>query len=604
MQSDLPQTFGRYILRERVGQGGMAEVFRASLPGFGGFDKVVAVKRMFREYASDSSFIEMLTDEAKIVSQLAHPNIVQILDVGQTQGDYFIAFEYVEGVDLFRLLQRHHELGRDLPVNMACYAIAELCSALDYAHSRRTMDGTPLGIVHRDVSPQNVLLSLIGEVKLTDFGIAKAAYRYTHTQAGMVKGKIYYMSPEQVLGQPIDHRSDLFAAGILLYEMLCTRPLYDEVDQKALYEKVSHAQYAWPADKVGRVPPGLRAVVDQALRPDAGSRFQTGRAMRDAVLQAARESGQVTDREDVGRYLRAMYDVAENRPASVVALAPRVALPGPALDLSTGMGVNQERWHSKVAPLPEDSAPRIDVSDLEELPPDITSRPVRRPEARPGRVPLPQPGAMVRPHEPPTEPPTMAQRPADPQRSHEVARPDSQRSMPGPPPPVLPARPTPRPQQPPGSAMLSRPLPGRRPHGPCRPRVRNPGRCRRNPGPRRPGRCPRCVRPPSSPCRCPRGRRQRRAPGLRPCRHSLDPRWMRARQWSLADRRRSRRPVTTMRPRCWTRPSWTGGWPMRCVSPDRRRWKLMKLPRVSSTSCPATWRTRPGPASARPSRRP
>ena len=527
MSDALPQNFGRYILRERVGQGGMAEVFRASLPGFGGFDKVVAVKRMFHEYASDASFIEMLTDEAKIVSQLAHPNIVQILDVGQIDGDYFIAFEYVEGVDLFRLLQRHHELSRDLPVGMACYAIAELCSALDYAHSRRAMDGTALAIVHRDVSPQNVLLSLIGEVKLTDFGIAKAAYRYTHTQAGMVKGKIYYMSPEQVLGREIDHRSDLFAAGILLYETLCTRPLYDEVDQKALYDKVAAASYAWPADKVGRVPPGLRAVVDQALNPNPDARFQTGRVMRDAILQAAREARQVTDREEAGRYLRAMYDVAENRPTSVVALAPRLAPLGPggraSAEQQTAAGsLSQERWHSKIEQMPQEpppmpvharasratwqadqaekpaaagapppipaqsrqepdpaatqmaaagmpplpvSAPQEVAAPQETQVPEITSRPqTRRPElARSGRVPLPQPGAMVRPPEPIAEPAATAA----------AWNSEDQATRAGLPPPVSPARPTPRPNLPqPGAPAASpRPMPvNPLPNQPAQPR--------------------------------------------------------------------------------------------------------------------------------------
>lgn len=313
----LPQNFGRYILRERVGRGGMAEVFRASLPGFGGFEKPVAIKRMFREFSHDAAFVEMLNDEAKIVSQLAHPNIVQILDVGRVGDEYYIAFEYLEGVDLFSVLQRHHEEQRDLPAGLACYIVAELCSALDYAHSRHTADGKPLGIIHRDVSPQNVLLSLVGEVKLTDFGIAKAAYRYTQTQAGLIKGKIYYMSPEQVLGQELDHRSDLFAAGILLFECLTTRPLYDEPDQKRLLDRVSRAQMTWPADKVGRVPPALRQVVEKALQARPADRYATGKEMRTALTTAAHDLGLWWEREQLGAYLRQMYSVAEDRPPDV-----------------------------------------------------------------------------------------------------------------------------------------------------------------------------------------------------------------------------------------------------------------------------------------------
>lgn len=338
----LPQPFGRYVLRARVGAGGMAEVFRASLPGFGGFEKPVAIKRMFRQYGHDAQFIEMLTDEAKIVSQLAHPNIVQILDVGQQNEEYYIAFEFVEGVDLFSLLQSHHELGRDLPVGMAVYIISELASGLDYAHSRRTADNLPLGIVHRDVSPQNVLLSLQGEVKLTDFGIAKAAYRFTHTQAGMVKGKIYYMSPEQALGHAIDHRSDLFAAGILLFETLVTRPLYDEDDQKILYDRVCRADYSWPPERVGTVPQRLKEIVERALNVDPQQRYQSGRLLREALLSAARDLNLSCDRDVFGAYLRAMYNGAEDVQAPIAV---------PKLRPTTVHG-ETERWNSVVAAMP------------------------------------------------------------------------------------------------------------------------------------------------------------------------------------------------------------------------------------------------------------
>lgn len=501
MVDALPQTFGRYILRERVGQGGMAEVFRASLPGFGGFDKVVAIKRMFREYAADAQFVEMLTDEAKIVSHLAHPNIVQILDVGQIQGDYYIAFEYVEGVDLFRLLQRHHELQRDMPVALAAFAIAELCSALDYAHARRTNEGTPLAIVHRDVSPQNVLVSLVGEVKLTDFGIAKAAYRYTHTQAGLVKGKVYYMSPEQVLGQPVDHRSDLFAAGILLFEALVTRPLYDEVDQQKLYEKVAAGRYVWPADKASRVPPALRAVVDQALRSDPGARFQSGRAMRDAILRAMRESAVDGDREELGRYLRSMYHVDEGLPVSVVVAAPRLQPPGET----------EARWHSSVARVPQDDSPaettmhKVSAAQIAAGASQIAGPTTRRPEPlRTGRVPLPQPGAMVRTLDP-DAPPALT------------------RSATTPPPPVppqapalrpLPGRPTPAPNV---AAPAPRPMPAVRPlptGAPSSPRPPPPGG---TPAPRpAPVPMPVAVRPVAVPMAAPIGLPQPAVPRPRP----------------------------------------------------------------------------------------
>lgn len=394
----LPQNFGRYVLRERVGRGGMAEVFRASQSGFGGFDKDVAIKRMFREFSHDTAFVQMLTDEAKILSQLSHPNIVQILDLGQQGQDWFIAFEYIEGVDLFSVLQRHHEDGIDLPVDLACFVVAELCSALDYAHARRGADGEPLHIIHRDVSPQNVLLSLQGEVKLTDFGIAKAAYRYTQTQAGLIKGKVYYMSPEQVLGQDLDHRADLFAAGILLFEALTTRPLYDEPDQPKLFDRVSRAAWQWPADKLARVPEVLQKVVEKALEPRADRRYASGRELRQAIAAAARELNLSLDRESLGTYLRRLYGVEEDRPPTYGA---HQAMVRPERQ--------DVRWNSRVdvrvadipLPPPPDELGDEPTSRDPMLPPRL---PVTR-QARPvpagassGAIPaLPPPGPPARP---------------------------------------------------------------------------------------------------------------------------------------------------------------------------------------------------------------
>ncbi len=218
--NDLPRQFGRYLLQQRLGRGGMAEVFRATVDGPGGFSRPVAIKRILPEYSQDEWFTRMIADEARIVSRLAHPNIVQILDAGEVDGSWYIAFELVDGTDLFQLLQRIYSRGQALPQAYACHIAAEVAAGLDHAHSRRDEHGQPLGIVHRDVSPQNVLLSWLGEVKLGDFGIARARQRTSETQAGTIKGKIYYMSPEQARGETVDHRSDLFAVGILLYETL------------------------------------------------------------------------------------------------------------------------------------------------------------------------------------------------------------------------------------------------------------------------------------------------------------------------------------------------------------------------------------------------
>ncbi len=310
----LPLAFGRYILRERIAAGGMAEVYRAGMPGFGGFERSVAIKRMFRHLADDASFVAMLADEAGISSQLSHPNIASVLDFGREGEDWFLAYELVDGVDLFRLLQRQFETGRDLSISLAIFIVAELASALDFAHARRAPDGSPLQIIHRDVSPQNVLIGYQGEVKLTDFGIAKAAARRTQTEVGQIKGKVYYMSPEAARGERLDHRADLFSAGILLFELLCTRPLYDVPDPRRLLEVVSRGEVRWPADKAARVPAPLLAVANRALARQPDARYQTGRELREALLRVADECNARADRDELGAWVRRLFGVSDDRP--------------------------------------------------------------------------------------------------------------------------------------------------------------------------------------------------------------------------------------------------------------------------------------------------
>ncbi|MEY3014002.1 MAG: hypothetical protein RIT45_2737, partial [Pseudomonadota bacterium] len=353
----LPHAFGRYILRERIAAGGMAEVFRAGLPGFGGFEREVAIKRMFRHLSDDPGFVAMLADEARIASQLHHPNIVSILDFGQEGQDWFLCYELIDGVDLFRLLQRQFELGRDLPVALAIHVVSELASALDFAHARRDQAGQPMQIVHRDVSPQNVLVGFQGDVKLTDFGIAKAAARATQTAAGQVKGKIYYMSPEQARGEALDHRADLFSTGILLFELLCTKPLYEEGDHGRLLDLVGRAEVRWPDDKLGRIPPALRRLCDKALSRRREDRFQSGRELREALQRVADEMHARGDREQLGAWTRRLFGVADDRP------------PAP---LPTGARDQNAHWASVIAPVPTE-------------PPEPAAAPVATNPQRPSR---------------------------------------------------------------------------------------------------------------------------------------------------------------------------------------------------------------------------
>ena len=213
---------GRYNIVRRVADGGMAEIFLATQLGREGFQKPVVLKRIHSTIYADPQFRNMLIDEAHISMSLTHSNIVQVLDLGVAAGRYFLVLELVDGWDLGRVLQRAATAGTPLPRELGLYVIAEVCRALAYAHGK-TDGQRALGIVHRDVSPQNVLLSEQGEVKLTDFGIAKAMNKREQTGTGVVKGKVAFMSPEQAMGKPIDARSDLFSLGTMLYLLMARR---------------------------------------------------------------------------------------------------------------------------------------------------------------------------------------------------------------------------------------------------------------------------------------------------------------------------------------------------------------------------------------------
>ena len=230
--------FGPYRLVRQVAVGGMAEIHLARARGIAGFEKYVALKMIHPNFAEDESFIQMLIDEAKISVQLQHANIAHTFDLGRVGDTYYITMEFVDGVDLYKLLRSASEVDIPFPFDLAAHVAKEMSHGLDYAHRKRDVAGNPLGIVHRDVSPQNVLISHAGEVKLVDFGIAKASMKARQTAVGVIKGKYYYMSPEQAWGDVVDCRSDVFSTGIVLYEMLTGQMLYLEEDLHRLLDMV------------------------------------------------------------------------------------------------------------------------------------------------------------------------------------------------------------------------------------------------------------------------------------------------------------------------------------------------------------------------------
>ena len=269
-----PDQFGQYEILERIAAGGMAELYKAKRTGVEGFQKIVAIKKILPHLADDEEFVTMFADEAKLAAQLNHPNIIHIYDLGKIQaGGYFIAMEYVDGRDLRAIQQSGRDLGVPLPVPLAVYVASKVASALDYAHRRRDADGHELNIVHRDVSPQNILISYEGDIKLCDFGIAKAASKASKTQSGALKGKIQYMSPEQAWGKPIDRRSDLFSLGVVLHEMLTGERLFGGDTDINVLEKVRSAEVVPPSQSNPEVPQNLDAVVLKALAKEPDDRY-------------------------------------------------------------------------------------------------------------------------------------------------------------------------------------------------------------------------------------------------------------------------------------------------------------------------------------------
>jgi len=271
--------YGRYVLLERVAVGGMAEVFRAKREGVEGFEKVVAVKRILPHLSSNKDFVDMFIEEAKMVASLSHPNIAHIFDLGKIDDSYYIAMEFIEGRDLGTILTRARNRGTLLGVDLAALIAAKVGAALEYAHRHRDVAGNELRIVHRDVSPQNILVSTEGEVKLVDFGIARAATKASHTDSGSLRGKLLYMSPEQAWGKSLDNRSDIFSLGGVFFEALTGHPLFSGNSEMSILERVRDARFLTPSSLNPAVPIELEAIVTRALQRDPEARYQNAAEM-------------------------------------------------------------------------------------------------------------------------------------------------------------------------------------------------------------------------------------------------------------------------------------------------------------------------------------
>ena len=302
-----PAPFGKYYLLERINVGGMAEVFRAKAFGVEGFERLVAVKRILPNIAEDKEFIRMFIEEAKLAVQLNHANIAQIFDLGVVDGSYYIALEHVHGRDLRGIFDRCRTAGEAMPVAQACFVVMKVCEGLDYAHNKRDQSGRELSLVHRDVSPQNVLVSFEGEVKLIDFGIAKAAGKGSKTQAGILKGKFGYMSPEQVRGLPIDRRSDVFSCGIVLYELLTGERLFVGESDFSTLEKVRNVEILPPSTYNRKIPDELERIVLKALAKDTEDRYQNAIDLHDELQAFVYTAGEFYSRKDLAGWMKKTF---------------------------------------------------------------------------------------------------------------------------------------------------------------------------------------------------------------------------------------------------------------------------------------------------------
>lgn len=324
---------GRYTLMRRVGVGGMAEIWKAKVQGPAGFEKTVAIKRILPHLVEDDEFIEMFVEEAKLVARLVHPNIVQVFDFGMTQADeeqqkgYFIAMEYVSGQNLATIQKKLRDTDQRMPFEVALYVGAEAAKGLAYAHAGHSVvdaHGRPQQIVHRDVSPHNVLISYLGEVKVTDFGIAKVTNAITKTSGGILKGKVAYMSPEQATMKPLDGRSDIFCLGIVLYHLVTGKPLFDGKRTEEVYAKITNYEGIKPEQMLG-VPHQVAEILETALQADPDARYQHATALEVALTQVLGPGGVVEARRALGALVQRLFPKEYRREKQASAEPPENA---------------------------------------------------------------------------------------------------------------------------------------------------------------------------------------------------------------------------------------------------------------------------------------
>ena len=272
--------FGKYSLLNRIAVGGMAEIFLARQEGLEGFEKTICIKRIRPHLSSQPNFVRMFLNEAKLAAQLNHPNIVQIYDLGRIADSYFIAMEYISGRDMSRIIPKAEKAGIPFPMIYALRIASNVCEGLYYAHTKTDAYGNPLHVVHRDVTPENVLVGFNGTVKIVDFGIAKANTQLEQTRAGEIKGKLSYMSPEQAMGAQLDARSDIFALGSVVYEWVTGYKLFTGENEMAILKSIIDGKIYPPSYFKEDVPEAVERILMKALEKDKEKRYQSAWEMQ------------------------------------------------------------------------------------------------------------------------------------------------------------------------------------------------------------------------------------------------------------------------------------------------------------------------------------
>jgi serine/threonine-protein kinase len=310
-QADPVANLGKYRLIAELARGGMGVVHLAVLKGLGGFTKLLVIKELRPELANDPAFVAMFFEEARVAARLSHPNIVQTIEVGSQDSRHFLAMEYIEGPSLQKFARRAHRRGKPVPLSVHLYLMTEMLLALEYAHSLSERDGTPVGLVHRDVSPHNVLVTYDGHVKLVDFGIAQTAAAAEATHAGVLKGKMMYMAPEQAACEPVDRRADVFSAGLVLWEAIVGRQAWEGQRDAEILRHLVAGEIPRVRDALPEIDANLMAIVDRATRAEPADRYPTALAMRNDLERYRTQLGDDTGATEVGALLSQLF--AEDR---------------------------------------------------------------------------------------------------------------------------------------------------------------------------------------------------------------------------------------------------------------------------------------------------